>query len=112
VPAPSSPSCLSHAYASGEADFYRLCLIIQFLDTFESLVARVERLRSKDPKGYRAKNSTKRLAAVVKLAFDIILESIAQPSESAEQTDAGCEGGQMREFARGAHSSLIAWPPN
>ena len=44
----------------------------QFLDTFESLVVQVERLRTKDPKRYAAKNSTKRLAAIVKLAFEII----------------------------------------
>ncbi len=44
----------------------------QFLNTFESLVAEVERLRTKHPKDYTAKNATKRLAAIVKLAFDII----------------------------------------
>jgi toxin YhaV len=44
----------------------------QFLNTFESLVAQVERLRIKYPKDYAAKNSAKRLAAIVKLAFDII----------------------------------------
>jgi toxin YhaV len=36
----------------------------QFLDTFESLVVQVERLRAKDPKRYAAKNFTKRLAAI------------------------------------------------
>jgi toxin YhaV len=44
----------------------------QFLDNLESLVAQVERIRAKDPKGYTAKNPTKRLAAIVKLAFEII----------------------------------------
>lgn len=51
----------------------------QFLDTFESLVAQVERLRVKDPKGYTAKNSTKRLAAIVTLAFEIIPQDPARP---------------------------------
>jgi len=51
----------------------------QFLDTFDSLVAQVERLRVKDPKGYTAKNSTKRLAAIVKLAFEIIPEDPTRP---------------------------------
>ena len=51
----------------------------QFLDTFDSLVAQVERLRAKDPKGYTAKNSTKRLAAIVKLAFEIIPEDPTRP---------------------------------
>ena len=51
----------------------------QFLDTFEPLVAQVERLRTKDQKGYTAKNSTKRLAAIVKLAFEIIPQDPARP---------------------------------
>jgi toxin YhaV len=51
----------------------------QFLDTFEPLVAQVERLRTKDPKGYTAKNSTKRLAAIVKLAFEIIPQDPTRP---------------------------------
>jgi toxin YhaV len=51
----------------------------QFLDTFESLVAQVERLRTSDPKGYTAKNSTKRLAAIVKLVFEIIPQGPTRP---------------------------------
>ena len=51
----------------------------QFLDTFESLVAQVERLRAKDTKAYTAKNSTKRLAAIVKLAFEIIPQDPTRP---------------------------------
>ena len=51
----------------------------QFLDAFESLVAQVERLRAKDLEGYSAKNSTKRLAAIVKLAFEIIPQDPTRP---------------------------------
>jgi hypothetical protein len=51
----------------------------QFLDSFESLAAHVERLRAKDPKGYTAKNPTKRLAAIVKLAFEIIPADPTRP---------------------------------
>src|ERR1700694_3922693 len=51
----------------------------QFLDTLESLVAQVERLRTKYPKGYTAKNSTKRLAAIVKIAFEIIPQDPTHP---------------------------------
>jgi toxin YhaV len=51
----------------------------QFLDTFESLIARVERLRLQDAKGYTGKNSTKRLAAIVKLAFEIIPQDPTRP---------------------------------
>lgn len=50
-----------------------------FLGTFESLVAEVERLRAKHPKGYTAKNATKRLAAIVKLAFEIIPQDPTRP---------------------------------
>ena len=51
----------------------------QFLDSFESPVAQVERLRTKNPKGYTVKNSTKRLAAIVKLAFEIIRQDPTRP---------------------------------
>jgi toxin YhaV len=51
----------------------------QFLDALESLIAQVERLRTKDPKGYVAKNATKRLAAIVKLAFEVIPQDPSRP---------------------------------
>jgi toxin YhaV len=51
----------------------------QFLGNFELLVAQVERLRAKNPKGYTAKNPTKRLAAIVKLAFEIIPQDPTRP---------------------------------
>jgi len=43
-----------------------------FLDQLEALVAQVNALRQKDPKGYVQKNATKRLAAIRKLAFDVM----------------------------------------
>jgi toxin YhaV len=43
-----------------------------FLDQFEALVAQVESLRQKYPQSYQQKNATKRLAAIAKLAFDVI----------------------------------------
>jgi toxin YhaV len=43
-----------------------------FLEQFEKLLTQVERLRQKNPKDYKKKNATKRLAAIAKLAFDII----------------------------------------
>ena len=43
-----------------------------FLQQFEDLVIQVESLRRKDPKNYKKKNATKRLAAIAKLAFDVI----------------------------------------
>jgi toxin YhaV len=43
-----------------------------FLDQLEELVGQVEQLRHKYPKDYKKKNATKRLAAIAKLAFDVI----------------------------------------
>jgi toxin YhaV len=43
-----------------------------FLEQFEELVMQVEHLRQKDPTNYKKKNATKRLAAIAKLAFDVI----------------------------------------
>lgn len=43
-----------------------------FLNQFEELLAQVEDLRQKYPKDYKQKNATKRLAAIAKLAFDVI----------------------------------------
>lgn len=43
-----------------------------FLDQFEELLTQVESLRQKYPQDYKNKNATKRLAVIVKLAFDVI----------------------------------------
>jgi toxin YhaV len=43
-----------------------------FLDRLEELLKQVELLRQKDPQNYRKKNATKRLAAIAKLAFEVI----------------------------------------
>jgi len=43
-----------------------------FLDQVETLIQQVEGLKQKDPAGYVKKNATKRLAAVAKLAFEVI----------------------------------------
>lgn len=43
-----------------------------FLNQFEELLDRVERLRQKFPQDYQKKNATKRLAAIAKLAFEVI----------------------------------------
>ncbi len=43
-----------------------------FLDQFEELLMQVERLRQKYPNNYQQKNATKRLAAIAKLAFEVI----------------------------------------
>ncbi len=43
-----------------------------FLNQFEELLLQVENLRQRHPKDYQKKNATKRLAAIAKLAFDVI----------------------------------------
>lgn len=43
-----------------------------FLEQFEELLIQVELLRQKDPQNYRKKNTTKRLAAIAKLVFEVI----------------------------------------
>ncbi|MBD2691002.1 type II toxin-antitoxin system YhaV family toxin [Anabaena catenula] len=43
-----------------------------FLNQFEELLTQVEHLRQKYPQEYQKKNATKRLAAIAKLAFDVI----------------------------------------
>lgn len=43
-----------------------------FIEQVEQLLTQVENLRQKDPVGYREKNATKCLAAIAKLAFDVI----------------------------------------
>ena len=43
-----------------------------FLKQFEELLKQVENLHQKYPQDYKKKNATKRLAAIAKLAFDII----------------------------------------
>jgi len=50
-----------------------------FLEQTESLIKQVEKLQQKDPINYKKKNTTKRLAAIEKLAFDIIPQDPTSP---------------------------------
>ena len=49
-----------------------------FLDQIEKLAAQVKRLKARDPAGYRGKNAAKRLAAIVKLALEVIPQDPAR----------------------------------
>ena len=49
-----------------------------FLDQVEVLAGQVERLEARDPAGYRGNNATKRLAAIVKLALEVIPQDPAR----------------------------------
>lgn len=50
-----------------------------FLEQLESLIQQVEILKLKDKLNYTKKNTTKRLAAVAKLAFDVIPQDPTKP---------------------------------
>jgi toxin YhaV len=43
------------------------------------LTAQVEALKAKDPEGYTRKNATKRLAAIMQLAFEVIPQDPTRP---------------------------------
>jgi len=49
------------------------------LDTHETLTAQVAALQQKGPRGYINKNAAKRLAAINKLAFEIIPQYQERP---------------------------------
>jgi toxin YhaV len=50
-----------------------------FLEQVETLARQVEALKKKDPIGYVNKNASKRLAAIAKLAFDVIPQDPTRP---------------------------------
>ena len=50
-----------------------------FVDQLDTLTAQVEALKRKDPAGYVKENAAKRLAAIAKLAFEVIPQDPARP---------------------------------
>ena len=50
-----------------------------FLAQIEALVQQVDAFKQKDPVGYVKKNASKRLAAITKLAFDVIPQDPTRP---------------------------------
>jgi len=50
-----------------------------FLAQLEALMQQVEALKQKDPGGYLKKNAAKRLAAISRLAFDVIPQDPTRP---------------------------------
>ena len=50
-----------------------------FLAQIEALILQVELLKQKDPVGYVKKNASMRLAAITKLAFDVIPQDPTRP---------------------------------
>jgi len=67
-----------------------------FLDQTESLIKQVEKLQQKDPVNYKKKNATKRLAAIEKLAFEVI----PQDPTSAEYRQGNTLGSEHKHWFR------------
>lgn len=80
MPRASRPRGSGPRASGGEADSRDLVVVLGwtillhplFLDQIEATVADVERARLKDVRAYRGKNCSKRLAAILKLAFNDI----------------------------------------
>ena len=67
-----------------------------FLAQLEALVDQVEAFRQKDPVGYVKKNASKRLAAITKLAFDVIPQDPTRP----EYRQGGTLGDEHKHWFR------------
>ncbi len=67
-----------------------------FLDQLDLLLRQVDALRDKDPVGCVRKNASKRLAAIAKLAFDVI----PQDPGRAEYRQGGALGDEYRHWFR------------
>ncbi|MES2952602.1 MAG: type II toxin-antitoxin system YhaV family toxin [Pseudomonadota bacterium] len=67
-----------------------------FLAQLQALTLQVEALKSKDPQGYVKKNATKRLAAIQKLAFEVI----PQDPTRVEYRQGGTLGEEYKHWFR------------
>ncbi len=68
-----------------------------FLEQLEALTRQVEALKRKDPTGFAKKNVSKRLAAIVKLAFDVIPQG---PAQRPEYRQGGTLGEEHKHWFR------------
>jgi toxin YhaV len=67
-----------------------------FLDEINTLIEKVEALKSKDPVNYIKKNASKRLAAIAKLAFEVI----PQDPASSEYRQGSTLGNEYKYWFR------------
>ena len=67
-----------------------------FMTQVEALVEQVETLKKREPTGYVKKNATKRLAAIARLAFDVI----PQDPTRAEYRQGGTLGDARKHWFR------------
>ena len=70
---------MTRADAPAVANGWTLFAHPLFLDQLESLAVQVERLKARDPGAYAKKNAAKRLAAIAKLAFEVIPQDPERP---------------------------------
>lgn len=75
---------------------WRIYLHPLFRTQLESLTQQVATLKRKDPAGYSKKNATKRLAAITRLAFEII----PQDPSRAEYRQGGTLGEKRKHWFR------------
>ena len=67
-----------------------------FFDQIEALTSKVEALKAKDPRTYKQKNSTRRLAAISRLALEVIPEDPGRP----EYRQGGTLGDKRKHWFR------------
>jgi toxin YhaV len=67
-----------------------------FLEQLDALLDEVEQLRRKDPEGFHRRNAAKRLAAIARLAFEVI----PQDPERAEYRQGGTLGEKHKHWFR------------
>jgi len=67
-----------------------------FLAQLEALAQQVDALKQKDPSGYHKKNASKRLAAIAKLAFEVIPQDPTRP----EYRQGGTLGNEHKHWFR------------
>jgi toxin YhaV len=91
-----------------------------FLNALEDLTAQVEKLAVKDPVGYTSKKAAKRLAAIRKLAFEVIPADPTSPAFRQGST-LGAEHSQwfrakffqqyrlFFRFHQASHVIVLAW---
>jgi len=84
-----------------------------FMEQVESLVEQVEALKKKDSTGYVKKNATKRLAAIARLAFDVIPQGPARAEyrQGARWATIGNTGFTPNFFSSTAYYSGTTLPP-
>jgi toxin YhaV len=81
-----------------------------FLNQPDELIAKVDKQRTKDPRGYKKKSAAKRLAAIAELAFNIIPQDPTHPEYRQGSTLGEDYKHWMRAKILPAISTLLSIP--